>query len=367
MKRQGGHTMKLAWLGVVVGILVAGRARADFTFGTPQNLGPVVNTSAGEVAICVSSDGLEMYITSDRAGGSGGYDLWASARASINDPWDWPVNLGTLVNTERQEFSPALSSDGLTLCFASDRPGGFGSFDIWTTTRTSKTEPWGLPENLDAPVNTLRYEGTPAISADGLQLIIHVVDQGENGQLYESTRAHVGDPWSPPVRMGAPINLAPGASMESYPCLSPDGLALFFSSVRAGGVGTALDLWVVTRTSPDAPWGRCLNCAPRVINTRGAEYTPSLGADMATLYFGSARRRGCGRSDLWQAPILPIVDFNGDEAVDLLDLAMLIENWGTDNPLYDIGPAAWGDGEVDIADLKAFIAEWEKENQPVQP
>jgi hypothetical protein len=53
--------------------------------------------------------------------------------------------------------------------------------------------------------------------------------------------------------------------------------------------------------------------------------------------------------------------------VDLDDLRLLIDNWGTDNTLYDIGPYAWGDGRVDIEDLKAFIAEWEKENPAAEP
>ena len=71
----------------------------------------------------------------------------------------------------------------------------------------------------------------------------------------------------------------------------------------------------------------------------------------------------------WKTPILPIVDFNADGNVDLDDLRLLIDidNWGTDNTLYDIGPFAWGDGIVDIEDLKVFTAEWEKQNPPAQP
>jgi len=53
--------------------------------------------------------------------------------------------------------------------------------------------------------------------------------------------------------------------------------------------------------------------------------------------------------------------------VDLDDLRLLIDNWGTDNTLYDIGPYAWGDGKVDIEDLKVFTAEWEKQTPPAQP
>jgi len=44
-----------------------------------------------------------------------------------------------------------------------------------------------------------------------------------------------------------------------------------------------------------------------------------------------------------------------------------IDNRGTDKTLYDIGPCAWGDGKVDIEDLKVFIAQWEKANPPAQP
>ncbi len=67
-----------------------------------------------------------------------------------------------------------------------------------------------------------------------------------------------------------------------------------------------------------------------------------------------------GAWDNWQAPIIPMVDFNGDQNVDVNDLRELVDNWGTDKSLYDIGPFAWGDGKVDIEDLKVFIAEWEK-------
>ena len=72
-------------------------------------------------------------------------------------------------------------------------------------------------------------------------------------------------------------------------------------------------------------------------------------------------------------PIIPLVDFNTDGKVALVDWVMLIDNWGTDSTLYDIGPFAWGDGKVDIEDLKVFIAEWEKamaaepQAEPPQP
>lgn len=104
------------------------------------------------------------------------------------------------------------------------------------------------------------------------------------------------------------------------------------------------------------------------INGPYEDSSPSISLDGRTLYFVSGRPGGVGGdSDFWQATLTPIVDFNIDGTVDLADLTLLIENWGTDNTLYDIGPYAWGDGKVDVEDLKVFIAEWEKENSPARP
>ncbi len=57
-------------LALVVG-LPAGVANADFTFGTPTNLGPIVNSSAGEYGTSISADGLSLFLTSGRPGGFG--------------------------------------------------------------------------------------------------------------------------------------------------------------------------------------------------------------------------------------------------------------------------------------------------------
>jgi hypothetical protein len=56
-------------------------------------------------------------------------------------------------------------------------------------------------------------------------------------------------------------------------------------------------------------------------------------------------------TDIYQAPIIPIVDFNGDRIVDAADMVIMVDNWGTDNSLCDIGPMPWGDGIVDVQDL----------------
>ncbi len=81
MKWLDDYRMRLMVVGYVAGIVIAGgSAKADFTFGEPTNLGPIVNSSGVDSAPCISPDGLSLYFHSTRAGGFGLRDLWVTAR-----------------------------------------------------------------------------------------------------------------------------------------------------------------------------------------------------------------------------------------------------------------------------------------------
>ena len=97
--------------------LIASVANADFTFGEPTNPGPPINSSDGEVGVCISANGLEFYFCSGsgRPGGYGGIDLWVSKRPTIEDEWGEPENLGSPANTQYSYWEPSISSDGLSL------------------------------------------------------------------------------------------------------------------------------------------------------------------------------------------------------------------------------------------------------------
>src|SRR6187399_1796564 len=71
--------------------------------------------------------------------------------------WDVPVNLGPGVNSAFADQSPALSKDGLSLYFQSDRPG-FGNTDLWVSQRNGEDEPWGPAVNLGDVVNSAAFE-----------------------------------------------------------------------------------------------------------------------------------------------------------------------------------------------------------------
>lgn len=357
MKWLDACKIRLMLFGFVAAIVLGcgERANADFTFGTPTNLGPNVNTSHGEAPGCFSSDGLEMYLISDRPGGYGGWDIWITTRETIDDDWGTPENLGPPVNTGQLDALAYISGDGLVLYFNSDRPGGRGDFDLYLATRETKDADWGTPVNLGPTVNSSQWDYGPSISADGLTLFFASDRSGGSGgmDIWVTRRATKNDPWGPPVNLGAVVN---SSAHEAYPFISADGLSLFFSEERfgpsrPGGFGN-LDMWVTTRASVNDPWGSPVNLGP-MVNSSSLDCAPRISHDGSVLYFCSERPGGFGGyyGDIYQAPIIPIVDFNGDGKVDSLDVCDMLQHWGTDNSLYDIGPTPFGDGIVDAKDL----------------
>ncbi len=86
----------------------------------------------------IRRDGLEIFITSNRAMGQGLLDLWVATRESTSEPWSTPVNLGSTVNSAFNDGAPALSFDSTALYFYSDRLGGLGGNDLQVTTRTKR-------------------------------------------------------------------------------------------------------------------------------------------------------------------------------------------------------------------------------------
>jgi hypothetical protein len=356
-------TTKMLAIWVLVLGLAVEVVNADFTFGAPANLGPTVNSPTLDGAPSITADGLSLFFNSQRSGGYGHYDVWVSTREVTGDPWREPVNLGPTINTSAMDGNTIISPDGLTLHFTSNRPGGYGGWDMYVTTRVTVSDPWAAPVNLGPPFNTSASDHGPSTSADGLSLFFGSDRPGGlgNGDLYMSTRATTDDPWGEPVNMGPVVN---GPSVDAGAMISPDGLSLYFHSNRPGGYG-GFDAWVTTRATKDDDWGVPVNLGPTV-NTSAFDGAATISADGSTLYFMSGRPGGVGSHDLWQVSITLIVDFNGDGIVDCADMCIMLDHWETDEPLYDIAPTPFGDGIVDVQDLIVLAEHLFEETEPVE-
>ncbi|MBK5277435.1 MAG: OmpA family protein [Bacteroidia bacterium] len=110
----------------------------------------------------MSEDGNMLYFASDRPGGEGGVDIYTSERK--DGKWAAPKNLGPNVNTMGDEFYPFMSND-TTLYFSSTGHGGLGGLDIYVSHRRDAT--FTLPENLGFPLNTSSDDFSMVMDASG--------------------------------------------------------------------------------------------------------------------------------------------------------------------------------------------------------
>ncbi len=137
----------------------------DGRWSKPVHLN-LINSDFNDRMPVLSRDGRRMYFASDRPGGFGGFDLWYSERDLSTGLWARPVNLGENFNTLHNEISPKLSPGGKMLFFSSDRPGGFGHYDLYVSRFDGYS--WDLPKNLGVPFNSERDDESLSLTEDGL-------------------------------------------------------------------------------------------------------------------------------------------------------------------------------------------------------
>lgn len=115
-------------------------------------LGGNINGRTSETHASISKDGTKLYFTSDVRGGLGSMDIYVS---SLNEKGEWgtPENLGPVINTKYEEHTPFISSNDSILFFSSQGHATMGGVDVfYSELRADGT--WGEPVSLGAPVNT---------------------------------------------------------------------------------------------------------------------------------------------------------------------------------------------------------------------
>lgn len=113
----------------------------------------------------IASDGLTLYFASDRPGGFGGIDLYVTKKDPHTGIWSVPQNLGPKINTSGNEKTPFIHSDSETLYFSSDGHYGFGDLDIFYVRKGDKGE-WEEPVNIGSPINGANADAGFFVSFD---------------------------------------------------------------------------------------------------------------------------------------------------------------------------------------------------------
>lgn len=233
----------------------------------------------------LTGDELELYFNSSR--GALSADIWVAKRAAITDPWGTPVPVSEL-SSAFSETTPEVSTDGLIMFFASDRPGGQGSADIFMSTRPDRDTAWTTPvivPSLSSPAS----DASPG-TTDGLAMAFTSdQDGGGDPDMFLATRPDTASSWSPWESEDA-IN-SPGHDGSTL--LLGDRRTLYFDTDREG----LLRIYVAERTDTNVLFPSAAPVAG-LESTTFNDQDPWVSPDQRHIVFWSDRG---GAGALWEA------------------------------------------------------------------
>lgn len=207
--------------------------RGEWQQPEPLNIDPLVGHLA---SVNVSADGQTLFIYRDDDGDGNLYqsDL-------VGEQWTEPVRMGSDINSKAWETHGAITADGNTFYFVSDRSGGLGGRDIYRVVRLPDGK-WSKAQNLGNVVNTPYSEDAVFIHPDGRTLYFSSTGHNTMGGFdIFTTELQDDGTWTTPVNIGYPLNTVDD---DIYFVTSADGRLGYFSSDKIGGYGEK-DIYIV--------------------------------------------------------------------------------------------------------------------------
>jgi hypothetical protein len=227
------------------------RASLDDPWRAPQNMVPLNSAAADSLAVLSSDEHMMFFHSTRQVGSCGAGDIWMTRRhGKQSQEWEAPRNLGCVLNTTATEIAPAFfenpATGAVTLFYGSNRAGA-QDFDVYASA-VGEDGYFGqgvlVPEFSSAGRDTRIF-----IRKDGLEAFITSNRTGGQGliDIWTSTREALADTWSTPIDLAFPVNTA---AEDGSPWLSRDATRLYLFSTRDGGYGLR-DIWYATRARID--------------------------------------------------------------------------------------------------------------------
>ena len=213
-------------------IFVATKNKADnWAITTLADKSRNVNTEANEGSICFDEQYNKLYFTRCSKFKDG-----KEYCQILQTDWtgnEWGKSAVIYTDSHGNVGQPAVTADGLTMIFASNRPAGSGAKDLWKCTRTSISKPFGPAENLGGKINTPGDEVFPTIFAD---TVVYFASNGRAGfgglDIYRFTLRKKGT--SSVTHLPRPVNSFADDFSINFEGENERG---FFTSRRSGGKG----------------------------------------------------------------------------------------------------------------------------------
>jgi len=241
----------------------------------------------------LTSDELELCLTSKRPGGQGSSDVWCAVRGTREDPFG-PLMPLTLVNAEGFDSSAALALNGLSLWVGTQKDDTLGGLDIFVSVRPRRDATWSEPQRVVELSSEEDDIPRPCAMADTVMPLGS--RRGGNGyQTYLAERADQDARFAAPQPIDE-LELDGIEIVDGF--LTEDGLTFLYSLIDSASEDPS-DLYYSYRTTLRATFS-----APHIIrgiNSSGDDRDPWLSLDGKRLYFSSDRG---GDFDIWMAEIV---------------------------------------------------------------
>ncbi|MEK6478925.1 OmpA family protein [Catalinimonas sp. 4WD22] len=192
----------------------------------PEKISGAVNTNYHECGAAISPDGTQLFIYMDEGDG----DFYVSTFDGKS--WGEPVPVGG-VNSPYRELSISMNGEGNKLYFSSNRPGGYGGFDIYVSTLDDFGR-WGKPINLGPKINTSGDEDAPFIHADGETLYFSSTGHLGMGGFDIFKSKYLREKWTTPINLAYPINTAQD---DNYFVIAKNNEYGYYATAREDGLG----------------------------------------------------------------------------------------------------------------------------------